>query len=260
MKLMILFKRFTSFDILVQSLTLVCALASNLLTSTTSFGFTYVALGDSISAGTNAEEQSLHSPYAWTVGAKLERNFVRAMGKGLERYHNAAVPGSLSAMLHVQSYVAEWMQARYVSITIGGNDFAWGKGHEVLPNVRKIVERLSAHDYVRRIFISTIPDLEQIYQLGNSDAYCRAFHVLAPLFLMAPDNQRRDVAAQIHEANDHIKALADEYPKLTVVTAVSDRPYQNGDISHIDCIHPSRQGQQQLADAFIEAFQETESN
>jgi lysophospholipase L1-like esterase len=241
-------------DLMLRSL----LISAGLIFPCVSYGFTYVAMGDSISAGTNAETQSLRSEYAWVDGPGLERNFIQAMGPGLERHYNASVPGALSAMLHVQSYVVEWMQANYVTITIGGNDFAWGQGHELVPNLRKITQRLSANEYVKRIFVSTVPDLEQIYQLGNSQETCRRLHVLAPLFLMAPDSQRLKIAAEIHQANEQIVELAREFPKLTVVTTVTDRAYGAADISQVDCIHPSRLGQQNLADGFTQAFLRTE--
>ena len=225
-----------------------------ILSSGLSYGSTYVAMGDSISVGTNAEPGPAGSEYSWAVGEKLQRNFTSALGHDLDKHYNVAIPGAFSSLLQLQAGVVEFVQANYVTITIGGNDFAWARGQDVLPNIRSILTRLSAHDYVQRILVSTVPDLEQIYELGKPDPKCQLFHVFAPLFLLAPQDYRMRVAQQIHDTNEQIKALTAEFPKLTVVDAASTRTYKRDDISQVDCIHPSKVGQQQIADAFIEAF------
>mgnify|MGYP006283150921 CR=1 FL=1 len=216
---------------------------------------TYVALGDSITSGTNAAPGVFGNDYSWAVGSKLERTFARALGNRIDKIHALAIPGATAPVLLAQSLIAEQLHPSFVTIEIGGNDFAWGLGHQVVPYVRQVVERLSAADPKPRIFLATIPDLEQIYQLGQGKLRCQITHWIAPLFLKASLEKRQAISQAIRDANNEIIALGEDFANVTIVTVVGEGQLTPDDVSEVDCIHPSVKGQQRIADAFIRALE-----
>ena len=95
-----------------------------------------------------------------------------------------------------------------------------------------------------------------ILRLSEGRWPCELTHWLAPLFLKAPMQRRLEISQAIKDANSEIVALADEFPNLTVVTALGEESPSAEEISEVDCIHPSALGQQRIADAFISALQQ----
>ncbi len=225
-----------------------------LLSSMPVYASTYIALGDSITSGTNAESGAKGQEYSWAVGSKLERTFAKALGSRIERAYALSIPGAVSPVLKAQTLLAAKLKPSYVTIEIGGNDFAWGVGHQVTGDLRWVLTHLTAVEPAPKIFLGTVPDLEQIYQLGQGRWPCRITHWLAPFFLKASDQRRQEVRDQIRTTNQDIADLAAEFSNVTLVPALSEESLDVEDISSVDCIHPSARGQQRIADAFIRAL------
>ncbi|MBM4253009.1 MAG: SGNH/GDSL hydrolase family protein [Deltaproteobacteria bacterium] len=221
-------------------------------------GATYVALGDSITSGTNAVTGVVFSDYSWAVGRKLERTFVKALGDRVDAVYSLAIPGAVSAILKAQAVLAENLKPDYVTIEIGANDYGWGLGHRVAPDVRWVVERLSRGEKKPKIFVGMIPDLEWLYKLGRGRRLCQLTHWLAPFFLKASDERRAEISRDIVASNEAILALADEFPNVFVVDTLDGVTLEPEDVSTVDCIHPSARGQQRIADAFIQVLEQSE--
>ena len=100
---------------------------------------TYVALGDSITSGTNAAPGVFGNDYSWAFGSKLERTFARALGDRVDKIHALAIPCATAPVLMAQALIAEQLHPSCVTIEIGGNDFTWGFGHQVVPYLRQVV-------------------------------------------------------------------------------------------------------------------------
>ena len=215
---------------------------------------TFVSIGDSITSGTHAEPDTNHGfHYSWANGDLIERNF--ASQTGMDVALNISLPGAITEILGYQVAFAEHVEANYVSILAGSNDMCWGRGHKVLDKIREYVARLSEKPHVKRILVGTIPDLEQVYQIGRLRPYCAAITaVMCPNFFPRPLEYRQGVMKQIKDVNAEIKALEAEFPKLTVIDQLDEQVYLQEDISVVDCFHPSKVGQQKIADAFADAF------
>lgn len=212
----------------------------------------YVAIGDSITAGTNAASLELGHEYSWATGKGL-RNFADSLQIPEDARHNVAFPGALSHSLAWQSRAVRYFKASVVSIVIGSNDFAWNQGQYVVSHIEKALATLQQLPHVRHILLGTVPNLEHIYQLGQGRPYCQFTHMLAPLFLKATDTRRAAVMQQLVSTNAKIKAMPEVYDKVTVVDLEAEK-FAHEDISRIDCIHPSVQGQQRIAGRFMTAF------
>lgn len=225
-------------------------------TSVDALASTYVAIGDSITSGTHAEPEMKHGfHFSWATGDDVERSFAKQAG--FDKVYNVSLPGALSTVMGYQVAIAEHVEANYVSILAGSNDVCWGLGHKVVGNLRSFIERLSAKEHVEKIFVGTIPDLEQVYQIAKKRSYCFAMTtVMCPNFMARGDDYRAGVLKQIKEINQEIFALEDEYPKVRVVGQLDSQVYGPEDVSVVDCFHPSKIGQQKIADAFAEVFEQ----
>lgn len=224
--------------------------------SAQAYAASYVALGDSITSGANAVPGVFGDDYSWAVGSKLERTFAKALGDRVDAVYSLSLVGAVSTILKGQALVAATLKPDYVTIEIGANDYAWGLGHRVLPNLRWVIKRLSHGKKKPKIFVAMIPDLEWLYRLGRGRRLCQFTHWLAPFFLKASDQRRAEISRQIAASNVEISHLADEYSNVVVVDALAGITLAADDVSTVDCIHPSARGQQLIADAFIRALDE----
>lgn len=235
---------------------LVVGLLLYVVTSVKALASTYVAIGDSITSGTHAEPDINHGfHYSWATGDKVERSFAKQAG--FDAAFNVSLPGALTGILGYQASFAEHIEANYVSILAGSNDICWGLGHQVVGNLRGLIARLSVKPHVQKILVGTIPDLEQVYQIGKQRPYCQAITTfMCPNFMARGDDYRAGVLRQIKEINQEIIALQEKFPKLRVVGQLDSQIYESEDVSVVDCFHPSKVGQQKIADAFLEVLQD----
>jgi len=217
--------------------------------------FTYVAMGDSITSGTHAENKAMHGyHFSWATGDQLEANFAKQIGAS-EAY-NVSFPGMVSDGLWWQQVdQVEAKEANVVSLLIGANDVCWGLGHRVLDNVRKIVSRLSEKDHVETILVGTLPDLEQVYQVGKTRSYCEVLtNVMCPHYFLQSDTNRAVIRKEVKDLNEELKKIPNEFPKAKVVAAIGEQNYGPDDISTVDCFHPTKKAQQRIADAFFAVY------
>lgn len=98
------------------------------------------------------------------------------------------------------------------------------------------------------------------YQIGKTRPYCSLFRVLCPSYFLKNDEaERAQMRQQISNINEEIKKLPADFPKAKVVTQIGEQVYETEDIS-TDCFHPTKKGQQRIADAFAEVWRSTETN
>jgi lysophospholipase L1-like esterase len=218
---------------------------------------TYVAIGDSITSGTHANPSMQHGfHYSWATGDQIERNFAKQAG--FDSAYNVSLPGALSSIVGYQVSFAEHVEADYVSLLVGTNDVCWGLGHTVTGNIHRLVERLEKNPNIKGIFLGTLPDLQQVYDVGRESPYCQVTtSVSCPNFMARDDAYRAGVMRQIKEINAELIDLEKNFAKLHVITRLDTQVYDVEDISTVDCFHPSKIGQQKIADAFFEAWLES---
>jgi lysophospholipase L1-like esterase len=220
-----------------------------------SWATTYVAIGDSITSGTHAENKAMHGyHFSWATGDQLDANFARQIHA--DEAYNVSFPGMVSDGLWIdQVNKAEEKRANIVSVLIGANDVCWGLGHRVFGNVEKIVDRLSQNDSVETILVGTLPDLEQVYQVGKSRSYCAIFtNIMCPNYFLRSVEERAKIRQQVKDINKEIAKLPDAFPKVKAVVAIGEQEYGPDDISKVDCFHPTKKAQQRIADAFFEVY------
>lgn len=215
---------------------------------------TFVAIGDSITSGTHADHAMQHGfHYSWATGDQIEHNFAKQAG--FDAAYNVSLPGALSSIVGYQVSFAEHVEADYVSLLVGTNDVCWGLGHTVTGNIRRLVDRLEKNPHITGIFLGTIPDLQQVYDVGRESPYCQVTtSVSCPNFMTRDETYRAGVMRQIKEINAQLISLEQEFPKVHVVAQLDTQIYEVEDISTVDCFHPSKIGQQKIADAFFEAW------
>lgn len=219
------------------------------------FGLTYVAIGDSVTSGTHAENKAMHGyHFSWATGDQLDASFAKQINA--DEAYNVSFPGMISDGLWLtQVQQAENKKANVVSVLVGANDVCWGLSHRVLTNVTKIVERLSSSDSVDTVMVGTLPDLEQVYQVGKKRPYCAVFtNIMCPNYFLRSDAQRAVIRAEVKRINEEISKLPNTYQKAKVVLAIGEQKYGEDDISKVDCFHPTKKAQQRIADAFFEVY------
>lgn len=218
--------------------------------ATDASSFIYVAMGDSITSGTHAENRVMHGyHFSWATGDHLAASFAKQINA--TEAHNVSFPGMISDGLWWQVAQVEDKKANIVTLLIGANDVCWGLGSRVYLNVKKIIDHLSNTIYVQKILLGTIPDLEQVYRVAMTRPYCRVItNVMCPHYFVQTDKNRAGIRKEIQKINDRLTALPSQYSKLKVVP-IGDQTYGDEDISTVDCFHPTKKAQQRIADAFF---------
>lgn len=222
-----------------------------LLISSVANGVTYVAIGDSITSGFNSDGKIFQ--HSWATGWGLERPFSETLKA--DKHFNVALPGATTGMLGYQAAFAAHVQPDYVSILAGVNDVCWLKPGDILRNIEKVVRSLAPYTAVKQIYIGALPDLRQLYNLRRDTPQCGLPKIMCHRYFMGSEEQRRQMDNDILATNRDLAKLQVEYSKVKFVN-IADRTYEVTDISESDCFHPSRQGQQRIADAFSGVFHE----
>jgi len=227
-------------------------LVFSFLLSSPVHAFTYVALGDSITSGLNSEPWSLLGQYSWATGWDLDRPFAKEIGA--DKYYNVALPGAITEVVDYQVSFTKLVKADYVTFIAGTNDVCWGLGHLTVNHVRDLIEKLSKQENVKKILVGTLPDLQQVYDLRRESKACELTKIFCPNFFLGTEEYRAGVSRQIRDINEAFKRLEYDFPKVLAVDSLNDNVYHQDDISTVDCFHPSKIGQQRIADLFSATF------
>jgi len=211
----------------------------------------YVAIGDSITSGFNAEGIGQIGQYSWATGWGLDEPFASTLG-ARQRY-NVALPGAWSTMIGYQTGFAHYVEANYVSIMVGANDVCWGNTGDIVANIEKQVRALAPYTHVSKIFIGGLPDLRQLYEVREKTLRCELPKVMCHPYFSGDLAYRQKIDQDIIAINRDLWRLTIEYSKVVFVDLANDT-YQASDISPVDCFHPSAAGQKRIAGKFSEAF------
>lgn len=218
--------------------------------SSIAIGSTYVAIGDSITSGLNSAWFAPIGKFSFATGWGLERNLASYLNA--DSVYNVALPGAISGYIQYQADFAHHVQADYVSLTIGANDVCWGLSGDVLSNVRRLSRQLLAYTHTKKVLVSSIPDLRQVYNVRRNTPSCQLPKLFCHGYFIGDEAYRQKVDNDILATNRNLEKLTKELPNLVYVNISADT-YGQQDISDVDCFHPSPVGQQRIADAFIKA-------
>ncbi|MEV0597327.1 SGNH/GDSL hydrolase family protein [Nonomuraea cavernae] len=233
---------------------------------------TMVALGDSISSGFNACGWYVScTSRSWSAGDNLEvsSHYLRLlrMDRDIKGHNsNLAAPGATSADLMGQVRRAIDLKPGYVTVLIGAQDACVRTEREMTPVAvyrQRLDQALTAlHEGVPgvRVFVSSVPDLRRLWQVGKDNAIARTFWALGricPAMLAEPTSVKRAdverrarvrarVMAYNREAAEACASLGESC--RTDGGAVFSYRYTLDQISRWDYFHPNAAGQRVLAE------------
>lgn len=230
------------------------------------------ALGDSISSGFNSCGWYVSCPSrSWSAGehAGVNSHYRRLLrlGSSIEgRNRTFAVPGATSASLLGQVRQAVEAKADYVTILIGAQDACKLEERQMTPvalyrrRLDQALSELRAGLPRVRVFVSSIPDLHRLWQVGKDNALARTFWTVGricqtmlaqPSSVKRADRQRRDrVRARVMAYNQEAaRACASLGTSCrTDAGAVFAYPFTLDQVSRWDYFHPNEAGQRVLAE------------
>ncbi|MWB98610.1 GDSL-type esterase/lipase family protein [Agromyces seonyuensis] len=206
--------------------------------------------------------------YSWSTGtnAVLDSHATRleSVNPELERA-NYAVAGTTAAGLDAQAAQAVAFGAEYVTVDIGANDACtpttdgMTETATFTTQVQTALDRIAAGNGGRtRIFVSSIPNVERIWEVGKERAAARLIwetsgicqSMLArPTSTAHADVERRDaVQSRVDEYNAALQQVCAATPNCTWDGGtVADYRFVLADMSTLDYFHPSIAGQRKLA-------------
>jgi lysophospholipase L1-like esterase len=226
------------------------------------------ALGDSITRGFNACGWYVDcESRSWSGGSEtaVRSHYARLKLRNHSLVvHNNAVSRAKVAALEGQARSAVAQRADYVTILIGAND-ACASSEPAMTSVADFESRFRAAMSTLRvgvpnalIFVSSIPDVKRLWQVGKDDAVARVAWTLFgvcrsmlfhPASTAAADMDRRDRVRRRVIAYNHVLAdVCAEHPRCGFDrNAVFSYRFTLSQVSRWDFFHPNGSGQAALA-------------
>jgi lysophospholipase L1-like esterase len=234
--------------------------------------FVMAALGDSITSGFNVETFFATRSLSWATGTDPEQrvysHFWRLKAERPNQnlvVTNAAVTGSIAAVLPLQALAVAWRRPDYATILIGHNDACHWKaslGDEIqlqafrLGYMAAIETLIYANPNVKILMVPPVSMVE-VYKMKREGQcvpkvnlerlMCPA--LMGPPSIATPESVRRVLGARqmIVEEVERIAAL---YPRnVRFASQASEASVTPEEISSVDCFHPSTAGQNALAES-----------
>ncbi len=228
-----------------------------------------VSTGDSITRAFN----DCWFPYvdcpaaSWSTGTASYSHYrrIQATNPGITGHsYNHAVTGADVADLDGQLAAAVSRGAEYVTILVGANDVCASSEAAMTPvgtfraEFEQALAGFTAARPQARIFVSSIPDVHQLFQLYRWHLGANAVWAIAgicqPMLAYPFSNRPADVERRerVRQRNiDYNTQLAQVCAVYTTCrfdgNAVFDTPFTRSDVSPRDYFHPSPSGQAKLA-------------
>ncbi|HEV7933499.1 MAG TPA: GDSL-type esterase/lipase family protein [Actinomadura sp.] len=226
------------------------------------------ALGDSITRGFNACGWYVDcTSRSWASGSEagVRSHYLRlrAHNRSLVVYNNA-VRGARADSLEGQARSAVGQRADYVTVLIGANDACTSSERTMTPvgafenRFRAAINILHQGLPHALVYVSSIPDVKRLWEVGRHDAatrfswtlfgVCRSM-LFKPDSMAAADAARRDrVRRRIIGFNQVLAAVCAENPRCRFDgNAVFSYPFGLSQVSRWDHFHPNANGQAVLA-------------
>ena len=204
---------------------------------------------------------------SWSTGTSSYSHYrrIQAANPGIGgRTYNHAVTGADMADLYGQVQGVIGRRAEYVTILMGANDVCASSEAAMTPvatfraQFEQALASLNASLPSSRVFVSSIPDIHQLFSLYRYDLGANAVWAVAGIcqsMLAWPfSNLPADVArrARVRQRNiDYNTQLAQVCAAYTQCrfdsNAVFNTPFVRSDVTTRDYFHPSVNGQAKLA-------------
>jgi len=229
--------------------------------------FTIGAVGDSISAGFNADRLLNNRDLSWTTGDSSTRR-VNSHYFRLRELHpdltirgiNEAIAGSVAADLVGQTQRLMRNQVDYVTIMIGANDVCTWEEADYVEKMRVFqnhvvfaVQSILTANANTRIVLVQIPDVYRIWELGSTRS-CQTkwnlFGMCKPLLGESRSAADREAfRARWRAANNTLANIAAMFPdRVLFDDSLGATPFEWEHVSRLDCFHPSIAGQNLISE------------
>jgi lysophospholipase L1-like esterase len=226
--------------------------------------YTMGAIGDSISAGFDAQRLGDNRELSWSTGdsAAIDSHLKRLgakLGRPVSAF-NEAVTGSVVADLDAQVTRILQHDPDYVTVDIGANDLCnWTADYETAlaayeQTLRAALNRIIQARPDVKIMLAPVPDVHNLYEVAVSQPGCQERWDLIGICkpLLASSNTDSDRAAFVgrwEAINATLDKIALDYPANVLHDpSIAHTGFTWVDVSTIDCFHPSVSGQNLLAD------------
>ena len=238
--------------------------SSTVLAEDQSAPLTFVAIGDSLTTGFNAQRLLDNFPFSWATGTTSTSAFVsqasrveQVAGRTVKRL-NFAVAGSRALDLARQAAETQDQKPDFATVLIGANDVcSWPEDHhEALGqfdrDLRAGIDGLLAKNPDVRIALVPVPDMGKLYDLGSTHG-CQAIWNIVGLCSALLGSERSPAERQsflhrLEDLNHQVESIAASYRNnVRFEAALADVQFEWQDISRIDCFHPSVAGQGKLS-------------
>ncbi|MFD8414320.1 SGNH/GDSL hydrolase family protein [Streptomyces sp. NPDC059650] len=227
------------------------------------------AVGDSITRGFDACSVLADCPeVSWATG---NDPVVRSLAARLlgdagvpTRSWNHAATGSRMADLEGQLASAAEHKPELVTVMVGSNDACRASASAMTPvtefraGFEKAIGALRAASPTSQVYVSSIPDLQRLWQQGKDSPMVRQVWKLGicqsmladPLSSAASATARREqVRARVVEYNEVLREVCAKDALCRYDGgAVFQYPFAADQLSHWDWFHPGRDGQARLAE------------
>jgi lysophospholipase L1-like esterase len=238
---------------------------------------TITALGDSITAGVHVNRLLVTEPaYSWSTGTNTTVNSLSmkldVLEPGAILALNRSKSGAKAGDLPTQAAaVTNNPGDDLVTILIGANDACTSTEAGMTPTTAfraSIDSTLAtlAGKGVERVTIASIPDIYQlwsVYKDSSSARFTWGLYRICQSMLANPSKTDSTNEARRQRVRNHVIALNAELAKACTAAAVACRfdggkvfatRFTRTDVSSADYFHPSRYGQQKLAQAAYDGF------
>ncbi|WP_330330234.1 SGNH/GDSL hydrolase family protein [Streptomyces sp. NBC_00536] len=227
------------------------------------------AVGDSITRGFDACSVLADCPeVSWATGNDPEVHSLatRLLGEALtpERSWNYAVTGARMADLGGQLTEAAAQHPDLVTVMVGSNDACRPTASSMTSvadfraDFEKALAGLRAAAPKTQVYVSSVPDLQRLWEQGKGSAMGRQIWKLGICQSMLADAEsvtagatarREKVRARVVEYNEALRQVCakDELCRYDG-GAVFQYPFTTEQLSHWDWFHPGKDGQARLAE------------
>src|SRR5215203_6868257 len=173
--------------------------------------------------------------------------------------YNDAVTGAKMAAAPTQAGQAVSQGARYVTILLGANDLCTSSVSTMTSTdsfraqFSQAVDILMAQDRKPYVFVSSIPNLYQLWQVLHTNSLARwawtNFHICQSMLAATnTDTQRQQVVAREQAFNQILAEVCAQYSRCRWDNkAVYNTQFSASQVSTLDFFHPSLSGQAALA-------------
>ncbi|MGW5346520.1 SGNH/GDSL hydrolase family protein, partial [Streptomyces sp. NPDC004050] len=227
------------------------------------------AVGDSITRGFDACSVLADCPeVSWATGndPAVRSLAARLLGDAgvATRSWNHAATGSRMADLGGQLASAAEHKPELVTVMVGSNDACRASASAMTPvtefraGFEKAIGALRAASPTSQVYVSSIPDLQRLWQQGKDSPMVRQVWKLGicqsmladPLSSAASATARREqVRARVVEYNEVLREVCAKDALCRYDGgAVFQYPFAADQLSHWDWFHPGRDGQARLAE------------